>query len=132
MLHTITKPRPWRGGAHVSEDVFEDAQTLKRVEVEEARVEGTLAGRYARTSDRPQALDNRALQDLEEALLPMKAEELKRAASSDKATEGVGADGFLPKVPLDFNTAKRVGKFWYSWSPGQHASLLSYFEECHQ
>ena len=32
MLHNITKPRPWRGGAQVIEHVFEDAQLLKRVE----------------------------------------------------------------------------------------------------
>ena len=33
MLHNITKPRPWRGGAEVIEDVFEDAQPLKKVDV---------------------------------------------------------------------------------------------------
>ena len=32
-MHNITKPRPWRGGAEITEDVFEDAQPLKRVEV---------------------------------------------------------------------------------------------------
>ena len=52
MMHNITKPRHWRGGAQVTGDVFEDAQRLKRVEVKKARVEGTLAGGYARTSDR--------------------------------------------------------------------------------
>ena len=31
MLHDMTKPRP--GGAQIIEDVFEDAQLLKRVEV---------------------------------------------------------------------------------------------------
>ena len=29
MLHLITKPRPWRGGAQVSENVFEDTQPLE-------------------------------------------------------------------------------------------------------
>ena len=33
LLHHITKPRPWRGGAQVLVDVFEDAHPLKRVEV---------------------------------------------------------------------------------------------------
>ena len=29
MLHNFTKPRPWIGGAHVIEDVFEDAQLFE-------------------------------------------------------------------------------------------------------
>ena len=34
MLHNITyMPRPWRGGAQVIEDVFEDVQSLKRAEI---------------------------------------------------------------------------------------------------
>ena len=38
MLHNITKPRPWRGGAQVIADVSVDAQPLKRVG-EETRME---------------------------------------------------------------------------------------------
>ena len=33
MLHNITKPRQWRGGTQVIEDVFEDAQPMETVEV---------------------------------------------------------------------------------------------------
>ena len=33
MLHNITKPLPWIGGAQVIEDVIEVAQPLQRVEV---------------------------------------------------------------------------------------------------
>ena len=33
MLHKITQSTPWRGGAQIMEDVFEDAQLLNRVEV---------------------------------------------------------------------------------------------------
>ena len=33
MWNNITKPTPWRGGAQIMEEVFEDAQLLKRVEV---------------------------------------------------------------------------------------------------
>ena len=40
MLHDMTKPRP--GGAQIIEDVFEDAQLLRR-KSEKTRVEGTLA-----------------------------------------------------------------------------------------
>ena len=42
-----------------------------------------------------------ALQRKEDAPPPTGAEERKRVASSYKASTGVGADGFHPKVPLD-------------------------------
>ena len=40
-----------------------------------------------------------ALQDEKEALPPMNAEELKRAASSCRTSTRVGSDGFHPRVP---------------------------------
>ena len=33
MLHNITNPRPWRGGAQEIDSVFEFSNLLKRVEV---------------------------------------------------------------------------------------------------
>ena len=48
MLHNITKPRPWRGGAEVIEDVFEDAQPLKKVDIK--RQDGEITSRWTHQS----------------------------------------------------------------------------------
>ena len=68
MLHNLTKPRPWRGGSQVIEDVSE----LKRVEVKgqdwnEKRQVGTSE---QMPEDTP--WENSVSQDLEEALSPQK------------------------------------------------------------
>ena len=55
-----------------------------------------------------------ALQDSEEALPPMRTEDLKSAESSYEASTGVGADGFHPKVSLDLST-EMCGKLCSSW-----------------
>ena len=82
------------------EDVFEDAQPLKRVEVKRQE------WKYLQVDTSEKGLiDNpwrtEALHDLEETLSPTRAEELKRAAH-----RGVGADDFHPKVQT------RVSKWW--------------------
>ena len=82
------------------EDVFEDAQPLKRVEVKRQewkhlQVDTSEKGLI----DNP--WENEALHDLEETLSPTRAEELKGVAH-----RGVGSDGFHPKVQT------RVGKLW--------------------
>ena len=61
MLHNFTKPRPLGGGAEVQEDVLVGSKLLKRVDVKKARVEGTLAGGYARRSDGRQAVGKRII-----------------------------------------------------------------------
>ena len=70
-----------------------------------ARLGRPLDSRHAETVyNKNKPLKDRALQDLEEAPPSMKAEELKRAASSYKANTDVtdvGAEGFHPKAPLD-------------------------------
>ena len=43
MLHNITKPSPWRGGAHVN-DVFGDAEPLKRADEKRQEWKDPLAG----------------------------------------------------------------------------------------
>ena len=43
----------------------------------------------------------RALQGSEEAQPPMSAEEFQRVAHRPKASTGVGAGGFHPKLPFD-------------------------------
>ena len=81
MLHNITKPRPWIGGAQILEDVFEDAQPLKRAQVKRQEWK-----RHWQVDTPVQLMnekhwENTALQDLEEALPPIRAEELQRAAN---------------------------------------------------
>ena len=68
----------------------------------------------------------------------MQAEELTMAASTCKASTGVGADAFHSKAPSDLST-DTCGKSWFScratWllaSASQHAAFLSHSEECHE
>ena len=71
-----------------------------------------LAGRHARAmaarqiscGKRSIAESIATLQNLEETLPPMTAEDFKRAASSNTASTGVRADGFHPKVPLGLSS----------------------------
>ena len=104
MLHSITKTAVLEGGARVIEDVFEDAQPLRRVEIQRQEWK-----RHWQVDRLEEFLENKpwkndALQNQEETLPPMPAEELKRAASSYKTSSGLRADGFHPQVPLDFST----------------------------
>ena len=94
LLHNITKPRPWRGGSQVIEDVSEDAQPLKREEVKWQK------WKERRVNTTEQVLDDRpwesdALPDLEEALPLMRTEDSTRPASNWKASTGVGTS--IPK-----------------------------------
>ena len=104
-LHNKTKSRLWRGGAQVIDDVLEDEQPLKREREcvcvwsgKNRKIIGKLI--HHNTSWRTKSWKNKGLQLVEGALRPMTAMELKRAASSFKASTGVGADGFHRKVPL--------------------------------
>ena len=81
-----------------------------------------------------------ALQDLEKkASAHESGEEVKRAASSHKASTRVRADGVHPKVPLDLSTAIR-GNFVVllqkveqcGHESGKDDSLVSCAEECHE
>ena len=47
MLHNMTKPLPWRGGAQVIDDVLEDVQPEKSGR-NEARMERPRGSRHAR------------------------------------------------------------------------------------
>ena len=86
--------------------------------------------------------ENRALQDLEEALPPLKAEEPKRTASRYKTRTGVGVDGVQPKVPLDLSIENVLGNcgiigesgaIWLLASAGLRALyVIGYSEECHE
>ena len=48
--------------------------------------------------DGGQVVDNEALWEVEEAIPPMKADELKCGAQVTRQTQGFGADGFHLKV----------------------------------
>ena len=79
-LTHITKPMWWRGGAQVLEDVFEDAQPLKRVEVKRQEWKHLQVDTLEKGSiDNP--WENEALHELEETLSPTRAEELKRGST---------------------------------------------------
>ena len=74
MLHNITKPRPWIEGAQIIEDVFEDAQPLKRVEVKRQEWKKHWQVDTPEQMMNSQPWENRALQELEAALPPVRAE----------------------------------------------------------
>ena len=85
MLHKTTKPRLWRGGAQVIEDLFEYAQPVQRVEVKRQEQKEHLQADTPQQVLEDKPWENEALQDLELALPPMRTEVFKRAASSYKA-----------------------------------------------
>ena len=79
--------------------------------------------------------ENEALQDMEEALSPMRMEDLKRAASSCKAS--TGADGVLPNVPSDLSTDTcgflcKSGAMRLLASSGQHVVVLAHSKDFHE
>ena len=75
LLHSISKPRPQRGGVKVIEDVFDDTQLLTRVEVkwQEWKDPWQVDTSEQLKDDKP--WENDALQELVEVLPPMTAED---------------------------------------------------------
>ena len=83
------------------EDVFVDTQLLKRVEVKRQEWKAETPDQL--TEAKP--WKNKALQELEEALPPMRAEDFEKWSKSVTwASTGVGSDGFHPEVALELST----------------------------
>ena len=99
MLHKITKPTSWRRDPQVLEDVFEDAKPIKGSRGEQ---EGAGRGMFAGASHgKPRK--NRRGQEQDEALPPMRVDDLSRAARCQKVTSGLGTDVFRPKILLQLS-----------------------------
>ena len=135
------KPRPWRGVAQVTEDVFEDAQFLKSGS-KETRMERSPASRHTRTSKGTQTAGKQSLARSGGSTLPFESGRTKNGCKQlQRRITRVGVDGFHLKVPLDLST-ETCGKIavflgnseamWLFASAGQHASLPSYTKECHE
>ena len=84
LLHKITKPAAWRGGAQI----LENGQSI-----------GSVTKSVQYLEDKPWTSED--LKKLEEALPRLKECDLEKASRLYKAKAGVGCDGFHPEVPLD-------------------------------
>ena len=115
MWHNIVKPRFWTRRAKVIDDFFEDATPLKKVEVkrQEWKEHWQVGTPEQVIDDKP--CENEALQDLEEALPPMRAEEFKKGQQAVTQQARAGSDGFHPNVPF-YLRAEVWGKFGQAWS----------------
>ena len=126
-----------RGGAQVSENVFEDCQPLKRVELKRKAWKEHWQVDTPEQEVNDEQWKNEALEAWEEVLPPLRVEDQKRAASSCKESLVVGADVFHHKMLLD----ECVEKMWYYWLNlstvviGQFRptrSLSFVFRRCHR
>ena len=99
LLHKITKPTPWSGGAQILEKEEEDARLLDRCEAERKE----WAKHWQCDEEVPNMEDkpwrNEELRRWEEALSRLKEGDLAKSWRMYKAKTGVGCDGFHPKVP---------------------------------
>ena len=101
LLHRITKPTPWRGGAQIFEKEEEDARLLDRFEAKrkEWANHWQCNEEVQNVNDKPR--NNEELRRWEEALPKLKECDLEKALRMYKAKTGVGRDCFPPKVLLD-------------------------------
>ena len=109
LLHKISKPTAWRGGAQILKSEEEDARLLDRGEakMKEWAKHWHCDESVQNSEDKP--WKNEELRKWEEALPRLKECELEKASRLYKAKKtGVGCDGFHPKVPLDLQTRKKL------------------------
>ena len=102
LLHKITKPTAWRGGAPI-------LKKEEDVSCEEIRKDGT---KHWQCNEEVQNGEDTSwkiedLTKLEEALPRLKECELEKVSRLYEAQTGVGCDGFNPKVPLDLTKETR-------------------------
>ena len=108
LLHKISKPTPWRGGAQILKKEEEEARLLDRCEAKRKD--------WAQHWQCDESVKNmedtpwktKELKKLEEALPRLKECELEKVSRVHKAKTGVVCDGIHPRVPLDLTTETRV------------------------
>ena len=103
LLHKITKPAPWRGGAQILKKEEENVRLLDRCEAKRREW-----AKHWQCDESVQNIEdmtwkNEGLKKLEEALPRLKECELEKASKLYKAKTGVGCDGFHPKSSLGFD-----------------------------
>ena len=98
LLHQITKPTVWRGGAQILEKEEEDARLIKRCEAkrEEWEEHWQCGEEVQNLKDKP--WKNEELKKQEEALPRLKEFVLERASRLFKVKTRVGCEGFHPKI----------------------------------
>ena len=103
LLHKITKPTAWRGGAQI----LKNARLLDRCEAKREKwaKHWQCHESVQKVEDKP--LENEELKRLEEALPKLKECDLEQVSRLYKAKTGVRCDGFHPKVPLDLTKETR-------------------------
>ena len=100
MLHQVTGPTPWRGGATLFRTPEEDAAEGARIgtKFQEWYCIGKLVKSFW-IQIKPS--DDQELRSNKEALPPLKVRALRRAAAECEVRTVLGMDSFHPWVPLD-------------------------------
>ena len=107
LLHKISKPTAWRGGAQILVDEEEDARLLGRCEAKRKEW-----AKHWQCDEEVQNVEekpwkNAELRKLEEALPKLKECHLEKVSRLCEAKTGAGCDGFHPEVPLDLTKETR-------------------------
>ena len=90
----VTKPTLWRGGTQILEEVYGDADPLKRVKERVQEWREALAERHRGAERGRQAVEEN-MQEKQEVLPPMRLEEFRHAARINKSTT---AEGFTQSL----------------------------------
>ena len=139
LLHKITKPTPWRGGAQILKKEEEDARLLDRCE---AKRKAWSTHRQCdevvqNMQDKPWR--NEELRRCEELLPRLKECDLEKVSRMYRAKKGW--DSFHPKVPLDLTKETRgeiveflekSGAEWQVAATSRHNDVLPDTEECYE
>ena len=141
MLHNTTVPTLWRGRARTIEDVRRRCASFEENGREKVIVEGALAGGLAGASDGRQAVGkterckNRRKHSTHESGVLKREQQTVLVQGnpwnrwpSTQSVAGI-SDG---KVWESRDCVGKSGAMRLLANAGQHVSLLSYFEECHE
>ena len=107
LLHKITKPTAWRGGAQILEKEEEDVRLLDRCEAKRKEWAKHWQCNEVVQKFGGQAVENEELKTSEEALPSLKECGLEKVSKLFTAKTGVGCDGCHPKGPLDLTEETR-------------------------
>ena len=107
LLHKLTKPTAWRGGAQILKKEEENARLLDRCEAKRKEWAKQWQCDESVQNMEDKHWKNEQLKKLEEALPRLKECEFENVSRLYKAKTRVGCDGFHPKVHLDLTKETR-------------------------
>ena len=140
LLHRISKPTSWRGGAQILKKEEEDARLLDCCEAKRKDWAKHWQCDESVQNMEDKLLKNEELKKLEETLPRLKEGEQENVSRLYKAATGVGCDSLHPRVPLDLKKETRgeiveflenVGAEWKMAATNMHDDVLLDSQECH-